>query len=246
MNDNIDEKLREAVRNLGFEIDEDSDIRNILADHLGQNIDWSRVDQRRAELCKVEIDWPLMEKTLIDICLRDIKKFAEEHTDEEFYGFTLDCNSEYGDVLLCLNTKQDLRKQAEKYMKLHREWPENKTLEDIEQDLRWNAGDWKHQEFNSKEFNSDWRIFAEFILDKVDSEEEDPDTFMKPSQEIFMGMACRVVFRLQSIGAFDCLNRTPDFRVFVSDHEDLKEDAWNRLQRVRSQTKSRYGDRDAH
>jgi len=114
----------------------------------------------------MEIDWPTLEDRLFDLAAQDIKRFASKHRDETFYGFAFDCNSEYGNVLLCLNTPDSLRQTAieyatnppnqEAYDAIERNMEailgrktssqdKPTTPEDKEKELRWSLGDWKYE-----------------------------------------------------------------------------------------------------
>lgn len=48
--------------------------------------------------------------TLAPICIEEIKRFAQEHPDETFYGFALSCNVTYGIVLLAFNSIEALNR----------------------------------------------------------------------------------------------------------------------------------------
>ncbi len=205
----------------------------------------------------MKIDWPTLEDRLFDLAAKDIARFAAAHGNETFYGFALGCNSEYGNVLLCLNTPDFLQECATEYAahppnqeafddicrsieetlgkKIFSEDPPT-TPEDEEEELRWSLGDWKHQGFNSKGFESGWRSFERAVLDACTDEEEDEETFLTPTQDRFMRAACRVLVRLESEGVFDVLNRTSDFRTYVADHDESDEDSWGRLEMVRNET----------
>ena len=109
------------------------------------------------------------------------------------------------------------------------------TPEDEEEGLRWSLGDWKYQDFNSRDFSSGWRSFERAVLDVCMDEEEDEETFLTPTQDRFMRTVCRVLVRLQSERTFDVLNRTSDFTTYVADHDESDEDSWARLEMVRNE-----------
>jgi hypothetical protein len=56
---------------------------------------------------------------------------------------------------------------------------------------------------------------------------------MSPTQKWFMESMCRVAIRLENSGAFDSLSRAPNFKIFVTDHDEADEVAWARLEAVR-------------
>jgi hypothetical protein len=175
----------------------------------------------------MEIDWGDLETRLFELCASDIKRFANAHSDETFYGFALDCNADYGDVFLCVNTPDDLSRTSTKYAAKHSE-----GTSEWEAKLKWALGDWKYQGFNSAEFDADWKAFQDAVEDASLDEEEDPETFQSPSTARFLETCCRVAIRLEQSGTLSVLKRTPDFQVFVADHDESDETSWARLKAV--------------
>jgi hypothetical protein len=202
----------------------------------------------------MNIDWRTLEDHLFSLAMADIRRFADAHRDEQFYGFAFDCNSDYGQILLCLNTQESLRETALQYATN----PPNKEVWDrinkalgfpsdeqretpaeYEQELCWSLGDWKYQGFNTKAFDSGWASFGTDVLNACMDEEEDKETFLKPTQDRFLRAVCRVLLRLEIEGGFQRLNRTDDFGTFVTDHDEPDEVAWHRLETVRNETRRR-------
>ena len=169
----------------------------------------------------VEIDWNAFENELVAAIETQIERFASKHTKETFYGFALDCNAEYGDILLCVNTCDALAKTASQYLKLR----PNSTLQSEIDSLRWALGDWKYQGFNintrlwSKQYGAS--------LAKSDA----PIGYEGIEQ--FMVSACRSLLRVEDSGVFNKLSRTGDFRVACVDHDENIDEGDVRLKRVR-------------
>jgi hypothetical protein len=208
---------------------------------------------------EMDIDWQALERLLVELSKADIQRFAAEHRDETFYGFAFDCESEYGQVLLCLNTPDDLHRVAVQYSKgdtpgkaawaeIHRKLSEKlgrppeeeprKTPEEEAVSLRWSLGDWKYQGLNTVDFEKGWESFEEAVSEACSDEEQDEETFMTPTQDSFMRAACRAVIRLEMTGAFDALIRTADFKTYVADHDEWEKDSWSRLEAVRQELAS--------
>lgn len=61
---------------------------------------------------KPPIDWNALEQEMLRLAKHDLTLFAKSHGDETYYGFHLDCNAEYGEVLLCLNSVEALEHSA--------------------------------------------------------------------------------------------------------------------------------------
>ena len=145
-----------------------------------------------------------------------------------------DCNSVYGQILLCLNTEDDLQRQTESYKKGSLDLYADESADDIRTRLQWNAGDWKYQDFNSPNFDKTWTPFQSAVSDICDDEEKDEETFLTPTRDRFMKSVCRVLVHLENQGAFKCLDRARDFKTFVADHDEPELESWNRLAEVRA------------
>lgn len=198
----------------------------------------------------MSIDWSKLEDCLYSLCVKEIGKFAQAHGEDTFYGFALDCNSDYGEVFLCLNTSEDLhqraihystapespgweaigRKNAERLGIPYKPAP-RKPVEENEERLRWSLGDWKYHGFNSNKWHTEWEPFQEAVSDACMDEEG--DSYSSPIHKQFMRAACRVLIRLESAGVFEVLRRTDDFKTWVADHDESDEDSWERLAAVR-------------
>ena len=180
-----------------------------------------------------QIDWAAIEARLFELTCAESVRFSCGHTDEEFYSFAFDCNADYGQLLLCLSTKEHLRQEAESCQAKYADSCLNKPLADWEAELRWALGDWKYQGdclgFGSDEFNAGWSECENLI---VDSCWIDPCDDRKV-QLNFLNSACRVALRLEHDDAFSSLKRTPDFAVYVADHDELEEISWARLNAIR-------------
>ena len=201
----------------------------------------------------MNIDWPALEACLFRLSAREIRRFAAAHAAETFYGFMFDCNSEYGQVLLCLNTPESLRDSAVQYATnpplqeafdaIRRDIEEKigkkifdkrtpKSAEENEKEHRWSPGDWKYQGFNSEDFDRGWDSFESAVLEQCEEEEQDEETFMRPTQVRFMEAACRILLRLERENVFGVLNRTPDFSTLARDHDEDEADARARFEEV--------------
>jgi hypothetical protein len=184
---------------------------------------------------KPQIAWHELEACLLEIAATEIRSFAAGHGQETFYGFAFDCNSDFGNVLLCLNTEASLMSQAISYKQNHPELYGENSIEEIADSLRWNMGDWAYQGFESRDYASRWEKYSDAVSANCIDEEKDPKTFLGPVQRKFLETVCRVAIRLADSHAFATLRRTDDFKMFVADGEESESKAWDRLNRVRSQ-----------
>lgn len=170
-----------------------------------------------------EADLKKIEDLLYSLSAKSIRQFASEHPNESFYGFGFDCNSEYGDVLLCANTEADFQKTAQEYIK---KW--DYTEENLA-DLKKNYGDWKYQGFNVSHTHWDekWRPVSSAIEDFVFSEETDEQgaAFLDELMRCFT----RALLRLEADGIISELKQDEGFVISIFDHDEREEAAEKRL-----------------
>lgn len=174
-------------------------------------------------------DWKRVEETLRRASAEAIATFAAAHGGESFYGFVFDCNPDYGEVLLSLNTEADLSRTAERF---YPTWSPG----EIEGRLRWNPGDWRYHGFNTEPPCAEaWaRAWSETEERLHEAATDEDDEAADAVEERFLQSACRVLLALEKDGAFDALGRDPGFKTLVSGHDEAIEDSWARLLRVRN------------
>lgn len=154
----------------------------------------------KEELLQRKLQW------LIQQLSDDTKDFLEENPDLTFYSVGLDCNSEYGTVMLCFNTDEDFQKSLAHYAQ--GEYADMyETPEDI-LDLRFNTGDWEYQDVAS------YQVFSEQELSQMF--EDDLDSQIE----------CMMDFNYQALKAFtqspsyQLIPKSKDFQPICIDHED--------------------------
>jgi hypothetical protein len=175
---------------------------------------------------KMVFDWPQLERKLFDLASTDVHNFGGKHSSESFYGFAFDCNAESGDVFLCFNSVTDLRERAEEY---HLRHPE-KTVAYFEEELRWRLGDWKYHEFNSEGFYVTWTPLRLSVWNICMN--SDTATSEQAASQ-FMVSATSVLARMEVMGIFDSINRTPDFKTIAINLHDSLEHGWQKFEKVR-------------
>jgi hypothetical protein len=70
-----------------------------------------------------EPDFAANEQRLLREAIIELHNFAGEHPDELFNYFAFDCNPDYGEILLCLDTLENSitkAKEHEKYVSANR------------------------------------------------------------------------------------------------------------------------------
>ena len=171
----------------------------------------------------------ILETVLLDLAESSIRAFAAEHNRESFYAFGIDCNAEYGDVLLCLNTEADFLRASQEYIAKYDYGPDDLA------GLRRNFGDWQYQGFNVEQSNWDavWGPHQKAVDDYVfsdDTTDEEHEIFI----EGFLRMVCRVLVQIERSGVLDSIQRDGGFFTHVMDHDEGEDEAIARLEDVRS------------
>ncbi len=173
--------------------------------------------------------WDEVEERLFRASVQALLQFAQRHGDETFYGFSFDCNADYGEVLLCLNSETALAEWARKHYPAY-------SAQEVEKELRWNAGDWKYQGFNTDEgCAEDWmKAWGQPQEEIQTAHLNAPDEEADEIRAIFLESVCRVLLRMEREGVFGCLKVEPHFKTLVTDHDETLDDAWERLAIVRN------------
>ncbi|MDX2270783.1 MAG: DUF4303 domain-containing protein [Cyanobacteriota bacterium] len=181
------------------------------------------------------IDWRPIQATLFALVWDDIEAFAPQHRSEEFYGLFLDCDSNYGEVNLCLNTPALLRHRAETYKNdlqsirgsaVPPDLYARETVAEIEEKLRWSPGDWGYRNINRW---NEWRKGWNPIRTKIEDARNEDESVC----EQFMVMACRVLVQIEESSVLNHLARTPDFATMCADHDETDDASRDRLSSAR-------------
>lgn len=168
-----------------------------------------------------------------------MREFAAQHEHEIFYGFFLDCNATYFEILGHLNTDVMLHAKAQASKLEHTELYKGVMIETLIEDFRWSGGDWGYfQIFDACGHDETYDRMIEDMIKHFTLTRRGIDSRI---YEDFLDMACRVAARLERGNAFDGLQRTPNFRVLCADHDESVEDGERRLQRNRGVSPRRPG-----
>ena len=133
-----------------------------------------------------------------------------------------------GSTAICPAAESPTNEAAQDYYERHPDW--YKSVEDAERELCWSIGDWLLTDENSEDFQDVWDKYQTVISDEwLDQDESLEDTENCVSAK-FLAMACRVAHKLNSEKAYDCSNRSEDFKYFVCDHDETDEDSWERME----------------
>ena len=172
-----------------------------------------------------QFDWTTFEIALAALLEEEVRGFATQHPDEQFYAIALDCNAQYGDILICANTPEALDAIAQRFAA-----SEAGGMDDARELMRWGVADWKYAGFNLHA--PQWQKRYKAIL-PIGDELHQPEDI-----EAFLETVCRSLIRVERAGVFESLSRTPDFRIACMDHDEDMVQGDERLERLRSAMES--------
>ena len=161
---------------------------------------------------------------LLEFTTKGVEKFLKENSELEFYAFAFDCNAEYAEVNLCLNTELEFKQTLEQYQ--NGDYPQYyQTNEDIK-DLKFNTGDWEYQCFESINVLSDGELTEIF-----QSLPEDDYKSWKEFVEELMELFCETLIEFRKTEIYTKIQKTEDFISFCIDHDEDFEQGIKRLKK---------------
>ena len=138
----------------------------------------------------------------------DMEKFLRKHSNLRFYALAFDCNAEYANFLVCMNTTDEFEKKLQWYQKRY----ENYNQEENILELRYNPGDWEYTDISQVDLFSEEELAAKY--------QEDIE---KQCEEI-MNFCEDILRDFKKTDVFEKIPKTSDFIAFCIDHdEDVKE-----------------------
>jgi hypothetical protein len=164
------------------------------------------------------IDWNELEDLLVRLTAGTIERFAGEHPCEVFYGLGFDCHADYGQVLVCLNTRDAQRESAD-------------------EDDDWAFGDWRYHGINLDDPAWEaWEEEAPLVMSNaanilLNNRKGDA---LPALYEAFLAMASRALLRVAQSEATNRLKKEYGFQVLAMDHDEGPEAALDRMRRITS------------
>ncbi|NHZ36348.1 DUF4303 domain-containing protein [Massilia rubra] len=171
-----------------------------------------------------------IEEQLFALSLVSIRQFSDEHPDESFYGFGIDCMADSGMFLLCFNSEAAFAETAKEYIERFQY-----SAADLAA-LKTNFGDWKYQDFNQDQphWEAGWGAHRDAIEAYTFADETEIEEAHAYVEQL-MRCACRVLVRLERSGIFERTNMDPGFTTSVMDHDEDLQEATLRLNSVRAE-----------
>jgi len=167
-----------------------------------------------------------VKKQIIDFAVQGVENFLKENLDLEFYAFAFDCNAEYAEVNLCLNTESDFQEtlkdyQNGKYSKYYKSEQEIK-------DLKFNTGDWEYQCFDTL------YIFTDKELTEIFNELPDDDyKSWKEFVNNLLELCTESLVEFTKTETYKRIPKSKDFVAFCIDHNEDFEQAMKRLEKYK-------------
>lgn len=172
-----------------------------------------------------DVNFEKIEDDLLAFTTMQVDKFLVEHSGKTFYAFAFDCNAEYGEVNLCLNTEEDFVRTLYHYQQ--GEFGHLYRSDDEIQDLKFNTGDWEHQCFATIQVLTENELTE--IFDKLP--QDDYKSWKEFINKLLIHFG-KALLRFRQTEQFDRIPKTVNFRSFCIDHDEDIEDAERRLEKL--------------
>ena len=167
------------------------------------------------------IDNAQLKQAIVAFSIQGVERFLQANPGLEFYAFAFDCNAEYGEINLCLNTEEDFSTTLERY---RTEYPDRYQNAEYVRDLRYNTGDWEHQCFDTL------HVFTHEELDAIfRSMPEDDDLSWQRFVEHLLMLFTEALRDFTQTEAYRNIPKTPSFMAFCIDHDEDVDAALERM-----------------
>ena len=95
---------------------------------------------------------------VLALLIHDMEKFLHTHSDLQFYALAFDCNAEYANFLVCMNTIEEFEKTLQWYQKKYETYDQEENI----LDLRYNPGDWEYTDISQVDLFSEEELSAKY------------------------------------------------------------------------------------
>lgn len=170
------------------------------------------------------IDWGELENLLVRLSTGTIERFAAGHPDEVFYGLGFDCHADYGQVLVCLNTREAQQESGD-------------------EDDDWAFGNWRYHGLNLDD--PAWEAWEEvplLVSNAANVLLNNRKGHALPAlYEAFLEMATRALLRAARSDAVARLRKEPGFQVLAMDHDEGPQAGFAREKRLSTDVENEPG-----
>lgn len=150
-----------------------------------------------------------IKQQLLEFTIQGVEKFLKQYPELEFYAFAYDCNAEYAEVGLCLNTIECFEETLQRYQHGYAE--HYQTVEQIN-DLKFSMGDWEFLGFDM--------FFVQQIDDIYNQLPKDDDQSKNEFIESVMILFSEVILEFTQTETYKAIPKTPDFIAYAMDHDE--------------------------
>ena len=151
---------------------------------------------------------------LLQAIVQDVEKFLSRRKKVEFYAFAFDCSVYYGEILWAFNSEKGFANTLKYYQKEYSkdDYADKNSVHYL--DLKYGIGDWTYTTQSPAYYiwgDSD-SGFEQY--EKLDDEKSD-----KLHDEV-MDFFAELLLAFCQTPTFKTINKTADFKVLLSDHDD--------------------------
>lgn len=153
---------------------------------------------------------------LLQQIVADVEKFLARRKKTVFYAFAFDCSVYYGEILWAFNSEKGFADTLKYYKK---EYPKDDYADKNSAsylDLKYGIGDWAYTTQSPAYYiwgDSD-SGFAQY--EKLDDDDEKSDKLRDEVMDFF----AELLLAFCQTPTFKAINKTADFKVLLSDHDD--------------------------
>ena len=152
----------------------------------------------------------MQKEAIITQISADMENFLNEHLHSAFYALAFDCNTEYVEFLVCMNTEDDFRQTLRDYQEDDKRYCTDAASI---KDLRYNPGDWEHTDISEIELFSEDELAAQY---QDDIERQCAD---------MLQLCDEILAAFRETDVFKRIPKTADFISFCIDHDEDPADA---------------------
>ncbi|HAA5362290.1 TPA_asm: hypothetical protein GF771_10825 [Listeria monocytogenes] len=163
---------------------------------------------------------------IVNFAIEGVEKFLQENPELTYYAFAFDCNAEYAEINLCVNTEKAFAETLARYQ--NGKYSENYQTEEEIQELKYNTGDWKYQCFDTFYVFSEEEltaIFNQIYLNEVDDDYQAWEVYVNELLVTFT----ESIIKFSETKTFEKINKTVDFKFFCIDHDEEVADSMTRM-----------------
>lgn len=169
-----------------------------------------------------------IKQQLLEFTIQGVEKFLKQYPELEFYAFAYDCNAEYAEVGLCLNTIESFEEMLQRYQHGYAE--HYQAVEQIN-DLKFSMGDWEFLGFDV------FYILDQSQMDAIYNQlPEDDGQSWHEFIESLMQLFSECLLEFTQTETYKAIPKTPDFIAYAMDHDENFTDIIPRMLSLTSNT----------